>query len=84
MSATSTTAPAAIALAYQRNCPVCVTARGEIDQLIELGRRPDLTLCTYGDMLRVTGRSGALELARSEGADVRVVYSSMDAVRENP
>jgi hydrogenase expression/formation protein HypD len=62
-------------------CPVCVTSQGDVDQLIDLASRRDVTLCTYGDMLRVTGESGSLELARSEGADVRVIYSAMDAVK---
>lgn len=61
-------------------CPVCVTSQGDIDQLIELALRPDVTLCTYGDMLRVTGAHGSLEQARSNGADVRIVYSALDAV----
>lgn len=62
-------------------CPVCVTSQGDIDQLIELAHRPDLTLCSYGDMLRVTGSNRrSLETARASGADVRIVYSSMDAV----
>jgi hydrogenase expression/formation protein HypD len=58
-----------------------VTSQGDIDQLIELGRRKGTSLCTYGDMLRVTGQRGSLELARSEGADVHVIYSAMDAVK---
>ncbi len=62
-------------------CPVCVTSQGDIDQLIGLGMRPDITLCTYGDMVRVTGRNGSLELARSEGADIHIVYSALDAVK---
>jgi hydrogenase expression/formation protein HypD len=62
-------------------CPVCVTAQGEIDLFIEVGQRQDVTLCTYGDMIRVTGSGGSLEKARSRGADVRVIYSAMDAVR---
>ncbi|HEB61502.1 MAG TPA: hydrogenase formation protein HypD [Phycisphaeraceae bacterium] len=61
-------------------CPVCVTAQRYIDALIELGKRPEVTLTTYGDMMRVTGEGGSLELSRSEGADVRVVTSTMDAV----
>ncbi len=68
-------------------CPVCVTSQGDIDQLIELAKRPGIMLCTYGDMLRVIGSEGSLEQCRAEGADVRVVYSSLDAVRlaaENP
>ncbi len=63
-------------------CPVCVTSQGDIDLLIELGSRRGVTLCTYGDMIRVTGSAGqSLELARMNGADVRVVYSAMDAVK---
>jgi hydrogenase expression/formation protein HypD len=68
-------------------CPVCVTSQGDIDQLIELSLEPDVILCTYGDMVRVTGRRGSLEEARGEGADVRIVYSALDAVQlaaENP
>jgi hydrogenase expression/formation protein HypD len=61
-------------------CPVCVTAQRYIDALIELGRRPGITLATYGDMLRVTGAGESLETARSRGADVRVVTSTMDVV----
>ena len=61
-------------------CPVCVTAQGEIDRMIELARRPEVTLCTYGDMVRVPGRRGSLEAARREGARVQIVYSSLDAV----
>lgn len=61
-------------------CPVCVTAQGDIDLLIDAAGLPNVILCTYGDMLRVPGRSGSLELARSGGADVRVIYSTLDAV----
>ena len=61
-------------------CPVCVTAQGDIDLLLEVARLPEVTLCTYGDMLRVPGRAGSLERARSLGADVRVIYSTLDAV----
>ena len=53
-------------------CPVCVTAQGDIDLMIETASLPGvrMTLCTYGDMLRVPGRRGSLEKARSRGADV--------------
>jgi hydrogenase expression/formation protein HypD len=61
-------------------CPVCVTAQGDIDLLLALAQRPDVTLCTYGDMLRVPSRRGSLEKARAQGADVRVIYSTLDAV----
>jgi hydrogenase expression/formation protein HypD len=73
--------PSNIALLSGPGCPVCVTARGDIDQLIELALTPGVTLCTYGDMLRVTGRRGSLETARARGADVRIVYSALDAIR---
>lgn len=62
-------------------CPVCVTSQGDMDLLIDLAARPQTALCTYGDMLRVTGTRGSLELARSAGADVRIIYSALDAVR---
>jgi hydrogenase expression/formation protein HypD len=73
--------PENVTLLSGPGCPVCVTAQGDIDMLIELALRGEITLCTYGDMMRVTGASGTLEQARTRGADVRVVYSSMDAVK---
>ena len=72
--------PSNVALLSGPGCPVCVTSQGDIDQLIDLARRPGITLCTYGDMLRVMGSEGSLDQARAEGADVRIVYSSLDAV----
>jgi len=68
-------------------CPVCVTHQGCIDGFIELGRRPDMILTTFGDMMRVPGNDSTLEAERARGADVRVVYSPLDAIeiaRENP
>jgi hydrogenase expression/formation protein HypD len=62
-------------------CPVCVTSQGYIDAACELATRPDVTVCTYGDMVRVPGRTGSLEYRRAEGANVVVVYSARDAVR---
>ncbi len=62
-------------------CPVCVTSQGDINQMIELADRPNVTVCTYGDMMRVTGSRGSLDDARAAGADVRVVYSTLDAVK---
>jgi len=73
--------PGNVRLISGPGCPVCVTSQGDIDMLIELARRPGVTLCTYGDMLRVTGTDGNLEEARTMGADVRVVYCSLDAVK---
>ncbi len=68
-------------------CPVCVTAQGDIDAVIELVSKQDLILATFGDMMRVPGTSSSLQESRSLGADIRVVYSPMDAVeiaRNNP
>lgn len=62
-------------------CPVCVTSQGYIDAAIELATRPGVTLCTYGDMLRVPGQSGSLERHRATGQQVVVVYSARDAVQ---
>ncbi|MCG8511326.1 MAG: hydrogenase formation protein HypD [Rhodospirillales bacterium] len=73
--------PEGVTLLSGPGCPVCVTSQADIDLLIELALDHDVTICTYGDMLRVPGARGSLEQARSEGAKVKVVYSSMDAVK---
>ncbi|UCD74859.1 MAG: hydrogenase formation protein HypD [Phycisphaerales bacterium] len=72
--------PENVRLVSGPGCPVCVTAQRYIDALIELGRREEVVLATYGDMIRVAGAGGSLELARSEGAEVRVVTSTLEAV----
>ena len=72
--------PGNVTLLSGPGCPVCVTAQGDIDLLIELAGAKDVTICTYGDMMRVPGAAGSLEKARSEGADVKVIYSTLDAV----
>ncbi|HUU27392.1 MAG TPA: hydrogenase formation protein HypD [archaeon] len=61
-------------------CPVCVTPIEFVDLIIELSARPGVTVTTYGDMLRVPGSRSSLSLERGRGADVRVVYSSYDAL----
>jgi hydrogenase expression/formation protein HypD len=62
-------------------CPVCVTPNGYLDRAIEIARRhDDVTIATFGDMLRVPGSESTLERERAAGADVRVVYSPLDAV----
>jgi hydrogenase expression/formation protein HypD len=68
-------------------CPVCVTANSDLDWAIALAREPDVTLVTFGDMVRVPGSRGSLEQAKADGGDVRLVYSPLDALaiaRENP
>jgi len=61
-------------------CPVCVTPDGEIDYAIALAHLPGLTVATFGDMIRVPGSRSSLQEARAAGADVRIVYSALDAL----
>jgi hydrogenase expression/formation protein HypD len=61
-------------------CPVCVTSAADIDFALALAQLPETTLCTFGDMLRVPGSLASLAELRAQGADVRVVYSPLDAV----
>ncbi|MEZ5170356.1 MAG: hydrogenase formation protein HypD [Acidimicrobiia bacterium] len=69
-----------VELVHGPGCPVCVTPLSVIDHALELARRPGVTLCSFGDMLRVPGSRDDLLRARAAGADVRVVYSPLDAV----
>ena len=63
-------------------CPVCVLPIGRIDMAIALAKRAGVTLCVYGDLMRVPGSQGtSLLRAKAAGADVRMVYSTLDAVR---
>jgi hydrogenase expression/formation protein HypD len=73
--------PAAITLVHGPGCPVCVTPVELIDRAVALAGRPDVTLCSFGDMLRVPGTRHDLLAARAAGGDVRVVYSPLDAVK---
>ncbi len=61
-------------------CPVCVTPAAEIDAAIALAERPDVTVATFGDMMRIPGSAGSLAEARARGGQVPVVYSPMQAV----
>lgn len=68
-------------------CPVCVTDQRSIDAMIALTEGENRIICTFGDMLRIPGSKGSLMKAKTEGKDIRVVYSPSDAVRiakENP
>jgi len=76
-----------VRLIHGPGCPVCVTPAAAIDHAIEIARRPEVILCSFGDMLRVPGTTRSLLHAKSEGADIRILYSPLDAVklaRENP
>ena len=63
-------------------CPVCVTAMADLDRVIALARLPEVTLATFGDLIRVPASRTTLAAERAAGADVRVVYSPRDAVRD--
>ncbi|MCT7463226.1 hydrogenase formation protein HypD [Aliarcobacter cryaerophilus] len=62
-------------------CPVCVMPKDRIDSAYELSLQKDVILVTLGDMIKVPGSNGSLQKARSEGADVRFVYSPMDCLK---
>jgi len=72
--------PPEVSLLHGPGCPVCVTPVAYIDKAIEIAARPGTILCSFGDMLRVPGSEGDLLAAKSRGADVRAVYSPLDAV----
>jgi hydrogenase expression/formation protein HypD len=61
-------------------CPVCVTATTDLDKAIALSHLPGVIITTFGDMVRVPGSYSSLQKAKAEGADIRIVYSSTDAV----
>lgn len=69
-----------VELIHGPGCPVCVTDAGLIDRAIDLARRPNVVVATFGDMLRVPGSRDSLASARADGARVRAVYSPLDAV----
>ncbi|HLF90967.1 MAG TPA: hydrogenase formation protein HypD [Anaerolineales bacterium] len=79
--------PDTIELIHGPGCPVCVTPLEVIDQALAIATRPEVIFCSFGDMLRVPGSEKDLFRVKSEGADVRIVYSPLDALkiaRENP
>ena len=72
--------PLEVRLISGPGCPVCVTAMGDLDKVIALARLPEVTLTTFGDLIRVPASRSTLAAERAAGADVRVVYSARDAV----
>jgi hydrogenase expression/formation protein HypD len=79
--------PEGVELVHGPGCPVCVTPLEMIDKAHAIARRPDVIFCSFGDMLRVPGSDGDLFTIKSEGGDVRVVYSPLDCLkiaRANP
>jgi hydrogenase expression/formation protein HypD len=79
--------PSEIELVHGPGCPVCVTPVALIDRAVEIAKRPEAIVCSFGDMLRVPGTAEDLFMSRAAGGDVRVVYSPLDALtiaRDNP
>ena len=72
--------PPSLRLIHGPGCPVCVTPIEIIDKAVALASRPEVIFCSFGDMLRVPGSEKDLLTVKSEGGDVRVVYSPIDAV----
>lgn len=72
--------PPSIELVHGPGCPVCVLPMGRVDDCITLAERPEVILTSFGDALRVPGSQGSLLAARARGADVRIVYSPLDAL----
>jgi hydrogenase expression/formation protein HypD len=79
--------PAGIELVHGPGCPVCVIPMGRVDDGIALAEQPGVVFTSFGDMMRVPGSRGSLLEAKARGADVRMVYSPLDALKlaiDNP
>jgi hydrogenase expression/formation protein HypD len=79
--------PTSVELVHGPGCPVCVIPMGRIDDAIAVARAPGVIFTSFGDMMRVPGSNGSLLGAQAQGADIRVVYSPLDALRvavDNP
>ncbi len=74
--------PANVQMVHGPGCPVCVLPVGRIDDAIRLAMRPEVTLCSYADLMRVPATGGhSLLKTKAAGADIRMVYSTLDALR---
>ncbi|TIV56850.1 hydrogenase formation protein HypD, partial [Mesorhizobium sp.] len=79
--------PPAIELVHGPGCPVCVLPMGRVDDCVAIAEQPGVIFTTFGDAMRVPGSRKSLMQAKADGADVRMVYSPMDALalaRKNP
>lgn len=79
--------PEDLTMIHGPGCPVCVTPASTIDMAVSLAMRPDVIMCSFGDMLRVPGTDGSLLRAKAAGGDVRLLYSPLEALRiaaDNP
>ncbi len=72
--------PENITLVHGPGCPVCVIPMGRVDDAIHIASRPDVIMTSFGDMLRVPGGMGSFLDAKAAGADIRMVYSPLDAL----
>jgi hydrogenase expression/formation protein HypD len=72
--------PESLELVHGPGCPVCVLPMGRIDDCVAIAERPEVILTTFGDTMRVPGSRKSLLQAKADGADVRMVYSPMDAL----
>ncbi len=73
--------PSNIRLLSGPGCPVCVTPIEDIDRMLYIAKQPDVILTTFGDMMRVPGSDGSLYKAKAEGANIKMVYSPLDALK---
>ena len=73
--------PETVELVHGPGCPVCVIPMGRVDDAISLAERPGVIFTSFGDMLRVPGSTSSLLEAKARGADVRMVYSPLDALK---
>ena len=79
--------PDAVEFVHGPGCPVCVLPMGRVDDCVALAERPGVIFTTFGDAMRVPGSKKSLLKAKADGADVRMVYSPLDALklaREHP
>ena len=79
--------PPSVTLVHGPGCPVCVTPLELIEKAIEIASIPKVIFCSFGDMLRVPGKSRDLLAVKASGGDIRIVYSPLDAIKiavENP
>ena len=73
--------PEHIRLLSGPGCPVCVTPNNDIDLAIALSRQKDVIIVTFGDMMKVPGSTSSLQKEKAEGRDIRIIYSSLDALK---
>jgi hydrogenase expression/formation protein HypD len=79
--------PEGIEFIHGPGCPVCVLPMSRVDECVEIAERPEVIFTTFGDAMRVPGTRGSLLQAKARGADIRMVYSPLDALelaRRNP